>query len=465
MDETKKLASWIVDLAWGDIPAQVVDSAKILLLDTVGCMLGGSIQESNRAALRYVRAMGGVPQATVVNYGDKTNVYHAAFLNGSFGHGWDFDDHVDGGSPHSMSATTAAAMAVAEMQLSSGRAFLEAWIAGYEANNRIGAACGKAFGLRGFHHVGTIGSFAGTAVASKLLRLNAGMTENAISITVSQAAGTFQHSQKTGGAIKRNHMGFAASNGVRSALLASEGLTGAGEGLEGKCGFVRCHVGDENDMPALTRDLGNEWYTPRAAIKNYSNCASQWGLLDLLYALKKKHDLKPEVIDSMTFRMKPSSAAMVGTIKGEDVKDIFGGQFSSRFGVGMALVLGDNRPKSYQQHVFPCGRWKEIVEMSKKVDIVGDPECEALGIKKSIYGYTRCEIRLKNGEIIRAESGSSPKGFPGNPMTRGERLEKFYSQALMVLNREKADRIVEYIDRIEEMEDIRPIMRLLVSEA
>src|SRR3989304_10138992 len=109
MNETKDLASWIVNLKGGDIPQRVLDHAKLLILDTVGCMLGGSIQESNKATLRYARAMGGTPQATVINYGDHTNVYNASFLNGSFGHGWDFDDHLNGGSPHSMSATTASA--------------------------------------------------------------------------------------------------------------------------------------------------------------------------------------------------------------------------------------------------------------------------------------------------------------------------------------------------------------------
>ena len=59
-----------------------------------------------------------------------------------------------------------------------------------------------------------VGALAGTAVASRLLGLDEWRTENAIAITVSQAAGTFQHSRTTGGAIKRNHMGFAAANGV-----------------------------------------------------------------------------------------------------------------------------------------------------------------------------------------------------------------------------------------------------------
>lgn len=462
MNETRDLARWIVGLKWGDIPQDVIDYAKILILDTLGCMLGGSIQESNKGALRYVRSMGGSPQATVVNYGDKTNVYNAAFLNGSFGHGWDFDDHLMGGSPHSMSATTAASMAMAEWQLSSGREFLEAWIAGYEANNRIGAASEPGLMHRGFHHVGTIGSFAGAASSSKLLHFDEWKTENAISITVSQAAGTFQHSQTTGGAIKRCHMGFAASNGVRSALLAAEGMTGAREALEGKFGFILCHAGEENDIAALTRDLGKVWYTTRAAIKTYSNCAGQWGLLDVFYALKNKHHLKAEDVEAVICRVSRLSAWMVGTIKGEDVKDIFGAQFSARFGVGMALVLGDNRIKAYQQNTSPYGKWKEIVDVAKKVEVIADPEVEAIGEKTGIFGFSRCEIKLKNGQVIKGESGW-PKGFPGNPMTREERLDKFYSQALIVLSQERAERIVEYVEKLEELDDIRPLIRLLAG--
>jgi len=461
MNETKDLASWIIGLRWGDIPGTVVDYAKILILDTLGCMLGGSIQESNKAALRYVRAMGGTSQASIVNYGDRTNVYNAAFINGSFGHGWDFDDHLMGGSPHSMSATTAAALAVAEWQLSSGREFLEAWIAGFEANNRIGAASEPGIMNRGFHHVGTIASFAGAAVSSKLLHFDDWKTENAIAITVSQAAGTFQHSQRTGGAIKRNHMGFAASNGVRSALLALEGITGAREALEGKYGFVKCHAGEENEMEALTRDLNKEWYTPRAAMKVFSNCAGQWGVMDLFYGLKKKHNLNPENIEAVTCWLRPTSSWMVGTIKGEDVKDIFGAQFSARFGLGMALVLGDNQPKAYQQNVPPYGRWKEIVEVAKKIEIIGDPAVEAEGKKRGVFGYSVCEIKLKNGTVIKGESGW-PKGFPQNPMTKEERLEKFYSQALIVLPKEKAEKIVGCVENIEAMDDLRPLIGLLV---
>ncbi|MBI2366277.1 MAG: MmgE/PrpD family protein, partial [Deltaproteobacteria bacterium] len=126
MNETRDLARWIVGLKWGDIPQDVIDYAKILILDTLGCMLGGSIQDSNKAALRFVRAMGGLPDSTVVNYGDKTNVFNAAFLNASFGHGWDFDDMINAGAGHAVSSCTGATLAMAERELISGREFLEA---------------------------------------------------------------------------------------------------------------------------------------------------------------------------------------------------------------------------------------------------------------------------------------------------------------------------------------------------
>jgi 2-methylcitrate dehydratase PrpD len=117
MNETRDLAKWMVDLKWVDIPRDVIDYSKILVLDTLGCMLGGSVQDSNKAALRFTRAMGGSPDSTVVNYGDKTSPFNAAFLNASFGHGWEFDDMINAGAGHAVSACTAATMALAEKEL------------------------------------------------------------------------------------------------------------------------------------------------------------------------------------------------------------------------------------------------------------------------------------------------------------------------------------------------------------
>jgi len=238
-------------------------------------------------------------------------------------------------------------------------------------------------------------------------------------------------------------------------------MTGAREALEGKKGFILCHAGGENDMGAITRDLGDLWYTPTAAIKNYPCCSAQYGILDLIHALRKTYNLKPDDIQSITLRVGELPAWMVGTIKGEDVKDIFGAQFSARFGVGLALVVGDNRIKAYQNNTPPFGRWKEVVETAKKVKIIHDETIDSNLEKSGILGYALCEIKLENGQVVEGET-DRPKGFVENPMTREERLDKFYSQALIVQTKKKADKIVELAEKLEELDDIRPIVELMV---
>ena len=181
-------------------------------------------------------------------------------------------------------------------------------------------------------------------------------------------------------------------------------------------------------------------------------------VLVLIYTMKAKYNLKPENIENIKLWGSHRNLWMVGTIKGEEVKDIFGAQFSARYGVGLAFVVGENRIKAYHQDIPPFGRWAEVVEMAKKVEVYHDEEIPERG---PIFGYAKCEIQMKDGRTLKGESGS-PKGFPGNPMTREERQEKFYSQALLVQTKEKADKIVELVENIELLEDIRPIVRNMI---
>ncbi|MCK4824810.1 MmgE/PrpD family protein, partial [bacterium] len=267
--------------------------------------------------------------------------------------------------------------------------------------------------------------------------------------------------QTTGGAIKRCHAGLAASSGVRSVMLAREGITGPREALEGKKGFVLCHAGEENDMGAINRDFGELWYTPNAAIKCYSCCAGQWGILDVVHNLKETHKLNPDDIESIEVRVSALPVWMIGTIKGEDVGDIFGAQFSGRFGVGLALVVGSNRIRAYQRNIPPLGKWREVVEIAKKVEILRDEEIDSIVEKTGNSSYASVEIKLKDNKIFKGESGWC-KGFPQNPMTRQELLDKFYGQALIVQTKEKADKIVTLVEKLEELDDIRPIVELMI---
>jgi len=462
VNETVELAKWIAGLKYSDIPENVVERAKVHILDNLGCQLGGSIQDSNKAVLRYVRSQGGVPECTIVNYGDKTSVFNAVFVNGSFGHGWDFDDQCIPGGSHQESQCTSASMAMGERQLLDGREILTAFVAGYETYARIGHTAEPGHTQdRNFHSVGTISPFAGAAIGAKALHLDEWETENALAVAASQCGGTFQHSQTTGGAVKRCHSGFGASNGVRSAMLAEEGLTGAREILEGKKGWLSCYSG-RYDLTKLTKDLGTFWYlTTYAAIKNYSCCSAQYSILDTVYKLKKDHNIKPEDVEEVVLGVGETPLWMVGTIHIPAENDIFGAQFSARYATAMALIVGDNRIRGYQRNVPPHGKSKEITELAKKVKMELDPEIQERAVKERASS-ARVTIKLRGGRTVKGET-YWPKGWPKNPMTREELLDKFTGQASLVISKEKQNKIIDIVNHLEDQDDILGLMPNLVA--
>src|SRR5215831_2289669 len=78
----EEMAHWLVALRYEDIPPNVVERAKRVVLDTLGCALGAVNADPVRIARLAVALEGGNPQATIVGVGAKVASDQAAFLNG-----------------------------------------------------------------------------------------------------------------------------------------------------------------------------------------------------------------------------------------------------------------------------------------------------------------------------------------------------------------------------------------------
>ena len=70
---TETLSQFIVDTKYENLPAPVVDAAKIGILDGVANMVAGSVQELADIIGNYVKDLGGNPQSTVVGWNFKTH--------------------------------------------------------------------------------------------------------------------------------------------------------------------------------------------------------------------------------------------------------------------------------------------------------------------------------------------------------------------------------------------------------
>src|SRR6202008_4589575 len=142
-NETATLAAYVADLKFADIPAEVLERAKVLTLDFLGSAIRARRDaESTPSLLKMLEtlALDGKGEATVFGDSKTWSPAVAALLNGALGHSLDFDDTHADSSLHPSAPVVPAAFAVGEMVGASGREVLTAIVAGYEGCFRLGNA-------------------------------------------------------------------------------------------------------------------------------------------------------------------------------------------------------------------------------------------------------------------------------------------------------------------------------------
>jgi 2-methylcitrate dehydratase PrpD len=100
-DPAWPLARHVCRTGYADLPASAVESARRDILDTFGCMLGGSGSRGIGELFAVISRWGGLAESRVLLRGTRLPAPQAALLNASMGHALDFDDTLDtGGSIH-----------------------------------------------------------------------------------------------------------------------------------------------------------------------------------------------------------------------------------------------------------------------------------------------------------------------------------------------------------------------------
>src|SRR5262249_36536546 len=144
--------------------------------------------------------------------------------NATFAHSMDFNDDLAGIQVGGIIPPTV--FAVGEAVGASGQDLIAATVLGYDMATRIAAGFdSQGLYMRGLQPTAIVGGFVATAIAAKLLRLDAGQLANAFGLAGSYAGGTIEF-LKEGTDTKRFHVAKAAHGGVVCARLARGGMTG-----------------------------------------------------------------------------------------------------------------------------------------------------------------------------------------------------------------------------------------------
>jgi 2-methylcitrate dehydratase PrpD len=261
------LAQHVGRRGYADLPASAVEAARRDILDTFGCMLGGSGSPGIGELFTVLSRWGGAAESRVLLRGVSLPAPQAALLNASMGHALDFDDTLDtGGSIHPGVSLLGAALALCDsLGGVTGKELLLAVALGLDVSCRVALA---SIVDRGWHRTAVMGVFGAAAASGKLLRLTPEQMLAALGIAYSHAAGNRQ-CILDGALTKRMQAGQAANAGVFSAVLAQTGFTGARNIFGGRFGFFELYQPDGYDAAALLRDLGTAFRGEALSYKPY----------------------------------------------------------------------------------------------------------------------------------------------------------------------------------------------------
>jgi 2-methylcitrate dehydratase PrpD len=340
-DPAWPLAQHVCRIGYADLPASAVECARRDILDTFGCILGGSGSPGIAELCAVIGDWGGREESRVLLRGIRLPAPQAALLNASMGHALDFDDTLDtGGSIHPGVSVLAAALAMADrLDGISGQNLLLAVALGLDVSCRIAFASTLD---RGWHRTAALGVFGATAAAGKLLGLTAEQMLNAFGVAYSQAAGNRQ-CILDGALTKRLQAGQAASAGVFAAVLAQTGFTGAHNIFNGRFGFFELYQPNGHDASLLLRDLGNVFCGEALSYKPYPCGRPLHGAIDAALAARAALGITAaDDIAAVTIEADPAGHAdqfNAGPTKCRPTQ-VVEAQFAQPFLVATALVKG-----------------------------------------------------------------------------------------------------------------------------
>jgi 2-methylcitrate dehydratase PrpD len=141
-DPAWALAQHVCRTGYPDLPASAVEAARRDILDTFGCMLGGSGSPGIGELFAVVSRWGGLAESRVLLRGVSLPAPQAALMNASMGHALDFDDTLDtGGSIHPGVPVLGAVLALCDSLGSvTGEELLLAMALGLDVSCRIALA-------------------------------------------------------------------------------------------------------------------------------------------------------------------------------------------------------------------------------------------------------------------------------------------------------------------------------------
>ena len=461
----KPVAEQIAEISIGlklqDIDERTIENAKIFILDCLGCTLSGSQIESAKSVRAAAAGLAPAGECTIIGTDQKAIPMLAALANGVAGHSQDYDDDHREGTQHSTVSVLPAVLALAEQYKKSGEEALLAYIIGSDVAIRAGEAFNGTSYFAGWHLTGTCGVFGSAAGAAKLMDLNVEQFVNALGVAGSTAAGLGEFNF-SGAWTKRFHPGRAALDGILAMEMGKNDYFAPPTVFEGPEGFLVLfsYKGSvENPNPKgdytvskMTDNFGKKWEMADNSIKLYSCCRFTNNFCDCALDIFNQGC---DITKIKSIHAECNTFTDMKLCRPVDIKrhpiNVVNAQFSLFYEIGCGLVYGSVLPRHFTDEAI------KDPEINRLCDLITweiNPDFDA--VYPAQYP-ARVTVIMEDGSKYVGEV-EYPKGDPENPASKEEVIEKFLDNAANTIGSVKARRIIELVDKFEELPNLDELM-------
>jgi 2-methylcitrate dehydratase PrpD len=446
-DVTGRLARYMVSARERALPRNVMIECKHRILDTFAAMVSGSRMNPGVMAVKYVKGLGGDEQASVIGASFRTTAVNAALANAMCAHADETDDFEPVTKAHPGSAVVPAALAMAEKEGCSGEEFIRAVALGYDLTCRLLMALGPDL-VRGSHRSaeGTSSTFGALGAAASLARLDERGMRFAISYAAQQVSGLWSWVKDEDHVEKAfDFAGMGARNGVTAVSMVQAGLTGVADVLDGTHNLFIA-LSTDPKPEAMLEGLGNRFYVTETAIKTFSVGYPIQSPLDAILTLRRKFGLTPDNVRSILVKLPTDATGIVGKSAMPDV--------NCPHLVAVALVKG--AVSFVDSHDQALMHDPKILEQRAKVTVTG----EAALMDPAAPRGAIVEVTLTDGRKV-DHFTKFPPGTKENPLSTEAVSAKARDLIAPVLGSDKTEKLIQQINKLETIDDIRVLRSLL----
>ena len=445
---TQKIAAFAAAYRFEKLPAEAVQRAKEIVLDSLGAILLGSRPEYRGVWLLgdVARGNGGRGRCSVFGRNFKTSLLDAALVNGTMGYAAD----AEGGSisrMHAAAAFVPAALTVGEYLGASGRSVISAVCLAYDVGPRVSDALDPGTPYpHSFHPSAVFGHFGAAVAAGHLFGLDETQFANALGLAGINAGGLAAWVDDPTEDSRPFVIGVAAQAGTRAALLAEGGMGGPTRILDDAKYSIHEAFSGAIYPERLLDGLGEEFrITEAGGHKRYACCGHIHAGLDALLAVLREHGLESDQIHGITHWVKPSQLEVIDSnpLKSHNAQYI----------LSVAAVNGGLDPEDIlvDRRCDP-----RVADLYSRVSLLPEPELE--GVADSAPAVV--EVRTRDGRTF-TRRVDYPKGSRQEPLSADEMKENFMRWATPRVDLEQARGILELVDGLDELEDSAELVRLL----